>query len=53
MKNGEQYMELPPQSSEDIDTMQKVEWWNAKLAELGDANLKIVAGAHVDITDPT
>ena len=42
---GESFFNFPELPSDDVDTLKRVEWWNAKLAEKApDAGLKIVAG---------
>ncbi|KAI5122528.1 hypothetical protein M0805_005255 [Coniferiporia weirii] len=43
------YMNLPELPHDDIITRKRVEWWNTKLAQAGEEDLKITAGTTVEI----
>lgn len=43
--NGQLFYEFPELSTQDIDTLKQVEWWDAKLAGTG---LKVVAGGRTE-----
>ncbi|GJE89571.1 catechol 1,2-dioxygenase [Phanerochaete sordida] len=48
--DGEPFFEFPELPTDDVDTLKRVEWWNAKLAEQApDAGLKVVAGGRTEI----
>ena len=44
--DGNAYMGFPELPTDDIETLERVKWWNAKLAETGD--LKVTAGATAE-----
>ncbi|EMD39452.1 hypothetical protein CERSUDRAFT_111758 [Gelatoporia subvermispora B] len=45
---GEQYMDIPRLAGEDMETMQKVAWWNSTLVSQG-VDAKIVVGGHMEL----
>ncbi|EKM58204.1 uncharacterized protein PHACADRAFT_207038 [Phanerochaete carnosa HHB-10118-sp] len=46
---GESYIELPELPSDDIESLKRVGWWNARLAEQAPgAGIKVVAGGRTE-----
>lgn len=46
--DGEQFMEFPPLSADDKETNDSIQWWNKRLAGIGQ-DVKVVAGAETEI----
>ena len=48
--DGVPFFGFPELPADDVESLKRVEWWNAKIAESsGDSNLKLLAGAETDI----
>lgn len=47
--DGKAHFDLPELPPDDVSTLKRVEWWNAKLAEHApDSGLKVVAGGQTE-----
>ena len=45
------FYDFPELPANDASTMERIKWWNDKLAEKApDAGLKVVAGGHTEFT---
>ena len=46
---GKAYFDMPELPSDDLETINRVEWWNAKLTEYAsEASLKVVGGGKTE-----